>query len=85
MEALLSTPVYVERKKHSDELFRIFSEYQPQIQLVVGHDAAAAQNIVGNFAPTAVGLSNTTWNLPSLYLTSNKTGIGMPRDNGGRQ
>ncbi len=68
MDALLSTPVYEERKQHSDELFKIFSDHQPQIQLVVGHDAAAAYNLVGNFAPTAVGLSNTTWNLPSLYL-----------------
>ncbi|MGC6417329.1 MAG: ABC transporter substrate-binding protein [Bradymonadia bacterium] len=71
MDALLSKSLavtdYAQRKSLSDGLFRIFSEYQPQIQLVVTHDAAAARKNVGNFSPSALR-PKTHWNIESLFL-----------------
>ena len=52
MDALLSKSLavtdYAQRKSLSDDLFRIFSEYQPQIQLVVTHDALSEARKNGN-------------------------------------
>ena len=62
-----STTEYDERKKYSDRMFSIFSDFQPQIQLVVAHDAAAANKKVGNFMPSALR-PWTHWNVESLYL-----------------
>ena len=62
-----ATVDYEERKKHSDQLFRIFSDYQPQIQLVVEHDAAAARRLVGNFRPSALR-PGIQWNIESIFL-----------------
>ena len=56
-----------ERKVYSDKLFRVFSEYQPQIQLVVIHDAAVARNSVGNFKPSALR-PRTHWNIDTLFF-----------------
>jgi peptide/nickel transport system substrate-binding protein len=62
-----STADYAERKRYSDEIFSIFSDFQPQIQLVVGHDAASARKRVGNFRPSALR-PRTHWNVESLYF-----------------
>jgi ABC-type transport system substrate-binding protein len=71
MDALLqkitSTPNPKERKVYTDKLFRVFSEQQPQIQLVVTFDAAAAKRNVGNFKPSALG-PKTHWNIESIFL-----------------
>ena len=62
-----STTDLKERKIYSDKLFRVFSDYQPQIQLVVIHDAAVARNTVGNFQPSALR-PRTHWNIDTLFL-----------------
>ncbi|MEE2756671.1 MAG: ABC transporter substrate-binding protein [Myxococcota bacterium] len=62
-----STHDYGKRKAYSDEVFQIFSEFQPQIQLVVTNDAAAARNSVGNFRPSTLR-PKTHWNIETLFL-----------------
>ena len=62
-----TVPDMAVRKATFDRILRIFSEHQPQIQLVVGFDAAAARDKVGNFRPVTLG-PKTHWNLESLYL-----------------
>ncbi len=67
MRQSTSTHDYAKRKTFSDEFFRIFSEFQPQIQLVVTNDAAAARNTVGNFQPSTLR-PKTHWNIETLFL-----------------
>ncbi len=62
-----ATGDYQTRKRALDQLFEIFSDFQPQIQLVVTRDAAAARRNVGNFRPSALRPS-AHWNVESLYL-----------------
>ncbi|MCA9537507.1 MAG: ABC transporter substrate-binding protein [Myxococcales bacterium] len=64
---------YAERKKYSDELLYIFSDEQPQIQLVVASAAAAARRNVGNFNPSGLR-PKTHWNIEVLYLKNPKAG-----------
>lgn len=55
-----------ERKKHYHELLRIFSDEQPQIQLVVQTAYAAARKEVGNFRPAALH-PMTHWNVEQMF------------------
>jgi peptide/nickel transport system substrate-binding protein len=75
MDALLykntGTFDYAERKKYSDELFRIFSDKLPQVMLVVGQDAAAARKNIGNFSPSSLR-PKTHWNIEQLFFTTPK-------------
>jgi peptide/nickel transport system substrate-binding protein len=58
---------YGERKKLIDEIYYIFSDEQPQIQLVVANAYAAGRNYVGNFKPSTLR-PVTHWNIESMYL-----------------
>lgn len=55
-----------ERKKYYHELLRIFSDEQPQIQLVVQNAYAAARKTVGNFNPAALRPMNH-WNIDQMF------------------
>ncbi|MGK0357971.1 MAG: peptide/nickel transport system substrate-binding protein [Bradymonadia bacterium] len=75
MDALVAlnagTDDMVKRKAHYHELLRIFSDEQPQIQLVVQTSFAAARDTVGNFRPAA--LSPTThWNVEQMFKKKKK-------------
>jgi peptide/nickel transport system substrate-binding protein len=72
MKKNASTVDYATRKTYSDELFRIFSEFQPQIQLVVTYDAAVARNNIGNFQPSALG-PKAHWNIEALFFRDRET------------
>ena len=65
----VSTFDLAERRKHSDELLYLFSDWQPQIMLVVERDYAAARDRVGNFRPAGLR-PKTHWNIEQLYLKS---------------
>jgi peptide/nickel transport system substrate-binding protein len=75
MDALLykntGTFDYAERKKYSDELFRIFSDKLPQVMLVVGRDAAAARKNIGNFSPSPLR-PKAHWNIEQLFFSTPK-------------
>lgn len=64
---------FATRKKASDALLRIFSDEQPQIQLVVEHAFAAARKDIGNFRPTAFK-PKAHWNLEQLFLKTPRKG-----------
>ncbi len=64
---------HAERKKLIDELYYIFSDEQPQIQLVVANAYAAGRNYLGNFKPSPIR-PVLYWNLESLYLKHPKKG-----------
>lgn len=60
-----------ERKKHSDELYRIISDQLPQIMLVVAIDAIAARDNIGNLKPSPLR-PKTYWNIEQLYFKTPK-------------
>ncbi|MCB9536836.1 MAG: hypothetical protein H6704_11340 [Myxococcales bacterium] len=62
---------YAERKKYSEEMMRIFSDQQPQIQLVVANAAFAARKNLGNFKPSGLR-PELFWNAESLYFKTPK-------------
>ncbi|MEE2787353.1 MAG: hypothetical protein VX589_08445, partial [Myxococcota bacterium] len=67
LEKSTTIAAHDERKTYTDRLFEVFSDYQPQIQLVVVHDAAAARQTIGNFAPSALR-PRTHWNVDTLFF-----------------
>lgn len=66
-----STYDYAERKKYSDELLYIFSDEQPQIQLVVQHAFVAGRKNLGNFLPAAIR-PDLVWYMDRLYFKTPK-------------
>lgn len=69
----LNSAVYehAERRKYSDELYAIFADKLPQIMLVVGTDAVAARNDIGNLKPSPLR-PKAYWNIETLYFKSPK-------------
>jgi peptide/nickel transport system substrate-binding protein len=63
---------YETRRRFSDELLVTFSDFQPQIQLVVATDAFAGRRNVGNFKPSSLR-PELYWNAESLFLKEPKT------------
>ena len=62
---------YEERKVPFEALLVLFSDVQPQIQLVVPHVAFASRKNVGNFKPSGLR-PELFWNAESLYLKADK-------------
>lgn len=60
-----------ERKRLSDEIYRIFSDQLPQIMLVVAGDAVAGRDNLGNFKPSPLR-PKTYWNIEQLYFKTPK-------------
>ena len=70
MDALLyenaGTDDMAQRKKAWDELLKIFSDEQPQIQLVVQNFFVAGRKNIGNFRP-ALLRPTTHWNIEQMF------------------
>ncbi len=62
---------YAERAKYNDELQVLFSDWQPQIQLVVANAAFAGRKNLGNFKPAGLR-PELFWNAESLYFKTPK-------------
>ena len=62
---------YAERKRYSDEIQYIISDWQPQIMLVVENSYIAGRHYVGNFMPASLR-PQTHWNIYQLYLKSDR-------------
>lgn len=62
---------HAERRKYSDEIYRIFSDKLPQIMLVVAADAVAARDNIGNLKPSPMR-PKAYWNIETLYFKTPK-------------
>ncbi len=62
---------HAERRKYSDEIYQIFADKLPQIMLVVGADAVAARNNIGNLKPAPLR-PKTYWNIETLFFKTPK-------------
>lgn len=60
-----------ERRKSSDEIYRIFSDELPQIMLVVAGDAVAARDNIGNLKASPLR-PKAYWNVEQLFFKTPK-------------